>query len=99
VKATFGVTIVAPSELTALSNMPCTSSSALAEDPKLTRHVFENTPLMSTYLLAFVVGRFDCIEGTTTEGTLVRCFATPGKGEHNRFALDFALKLLPFYHK
>jgi puromycin-sensitive aminopeptidase len=99
-KAVFSVTLDVPCELLALSNMPAESATPLTDaDAGLTRHVFAPTPLMSTYLLAFVVGRFDCIEGKTSEGTLVRCFATPGKGEQNRFALDFAIKLLPFYNK
>lgn len=99
IKATFAVSIVCPTGLTALSNMPTTHSTVLVEDPKLTRHVFDTTVPMSTYLLAFIVGEFDMIEGTSSEGTLVRCFATPGKGEQNRFALEFALQLLPFYSK
>ena len=99
IKATFAVSIVCASGLTALSNMPTTHQTPLADNPNLTRHVFDTTVPMSTYLLAFIVGEFDMIEGTTSEDTLVRCFATPGKGEQNRFALDFALQLLPFYSK
>jgi hypothetical protein len=51
--------------------------------------------------LAFIVGHFDMIEARTApgpEGTLIRCFATPGKGEQNRFALDLAVKLIPYYN-
>ena len=77
-KASFTVSLVCPSSLRALSNMPCTSSTPLADDAALTRHLFAPTPLMSTYLLAFVIGAFDMIEAHTSEGTLVRCFATPG---------------------
>ncbi|MBQ6130522.1 M1 family metallopeptidase [Candidatus Saccharibacteria bacterium] len=36
---------------------------------------FEKTPKMSTYLLAFVVGRFNVLETHTKSGTLVRTFA------------------------
>jgi len=100
IKAVFTVVLEAPSELRALSNMPAVTSTPLSgADAGLTRHEFAPTPLMSTYLLAFIVGAFDCLEATTSEGTLVRCFAPPGKGEQTRFSLDFACKLLPFYNK
>ena len=34
--------------------------------------VFATTPVMSTYLLAMVIGEFDSLQGRTTAGTLVR---------------------------
>jgi puromycin-sensitive aminopeptidase len=52
---------------------------------------------MSTYLLAFIVGEFDKIEARTTTDTLVRVFTAPGKAEEGRFALDVAVKTLPYY--
>jgi puromycin-sensitive aminopeptidase len=96
-KATFIVTLITPTDMTAISNMPCKSSTPVGDDGKLTRHTFDITPIMSTYLLAFCVGKFDMIEGKTSSGVIVRCFATPGKGEQNRFALEVAVKLLPYY--
>jgi len=98
IKSTWTVTIIAPSTLKALSNMPAIRSEKLENQPGFTRHVFDRTPLISTYLLAFIVGQLDEISGRTSEGTLVRCFTTPGKVEQARFALDVAIKLLPYYN-
>ena len=37
-----------------------------------TEVTFATTPIMSTYLLAFVIGEFDLISGRTSSGTQVR---------------------------
>ena len=52
---------------------------------------------MSTYLLAFVVGDFEFVEGTSSDGVLVRVYAPPGKKEQGKFALDISIKALPYY--
>jgi puromycin-sensitive aminopeptidase len=49
---------------------------------------FAETPIMSTYLLAFVVGEFDYVEGKTKEGIDVRVYTPLGKKEQGTFALD-----------
>ena len=54
-----------PLELTALSNMPV-SEETIDGDFKTVS--FEESPLMSTYLVAVVVGLFDFIEETTSDG-------------------------------
>ena len=59
-KATFSCTLIVDQGLTALSNMPETCSSLLASGKR--RVSFATTPKMSTYLLAFVVGEFDCLQ-------------------------------------
>jgi puromycin-sensitive aminopeptidase len=101
-KATFAITLVCPADMIALSNMPIKASTPVAAlvegGAARTKHEYDVTPIMSTYLVAFVIGKFDQIEATTADGTLVRCFATPGKGEQNRFALDLAVRLLPYYN-
>lgn len=49
---------------------------------------FNKTPVMSTYLLAFVVGEYDSIEETTSDGILVRVYTPLGKSDQGKFALE-----------
>lgn len=58
---------------------------------------YATTPIMSTYLLAFVVGDFEYVEARSADGVLVRVYAPIGKKEQGKFALDVAVKTLPFY--
>lgn len=59
---------------------------------------FDRTPIMSTYLLAFVVGEFDFIEKYTPDNRiLVRVYTPLGKTDQGTFALDVAVKTLPYY--
>lgn len=95
-KATFSVTIVAPRGLTASSNMPIIAQK---EKDGLIEHKFDVSPIMSTYLLAFIIGEFDVIEGVDSNGKIIRVYTPVGKAEQGRFSLDVALKVLPFYTK
>ncbi|SCW01187.1 LAFE_0D07008g1_1 [Lachancea fermentati] len=63
-KASFDVSIVAPSNCTVLSNMPLKSAKTLTEQD-LIMHRFHTTPLMSTYLVAWAIGELEYIEGHT----------------------------------
>jgi puromycin-sensitive aminopeptidase len=94
-KAKFEITVTIPADLTAISNMPVVSETPQGADTK--RVQFAESPIMSTYLLALMVGEFECIEAQA-EGTLVRVWTTPGKKEQGRFALDVSCRLLQFYH-
>lgn len=61
---------------------------------------FDRTPIMSTYLLAFVVGEFDYIEQYTADGRIaVRVYTPLGKTDQGRFALDVAVRTLPYYEQ
>ena len=51
---------------------------------------------MSSYLLAFVIGPFEHISGTTAGGIPIRVFTTPGKKAQGAFALDNAIDALDF---
>ena len=96
VKAAFETALIIPSHLTAVSNTPIASETDVGSGMK--RVQFQETPSMSTYLLAFVVGELESIEARSQDGTMVRVWTTPGKAEQGRFALDVAVRLLPYFN-
>ena len=95
VKALFSVVLVVDSKLTAISNMPELSVTHLKGGCK--RVVFDVTPKMSTYLLAWAVGSFDFVQGVTDHGVLVRVFSPPGRATQGNFALDLGKRSLDYY--
>jgi len=58
---------------------------------------FADTPKMSSYLLAFVVGEFDYLQAHTKDGVAIRVYTPPGQTEQGRFSLDVAVKSIEFY--
>ncbi|MBI4233622.1 MAG: M1 family metallopeptidase [Chloroflexi bacterium] len=96
-KAEFRVTLVVPAGLAAISNMPVEQEVSL-EDGTRALH-FATSPRMSTYLLALVVGDLASVEATAPGGTLARVWATRGKEEQGRFALENAVRLLGFFNQ
>lgn len=59
--------------------------------------VFKETPMMSTYLLAFACGEIDYQERITESGVTIRSYATPDKKHMTAFSLDIAEKSLAFF--
>jgi aminopeptidase N len=94
-KATFTATLVVKSHLCALSNMPETTSTYLKNGMK--RVSFGQTPIMSTYLLAFCVGKFDYLTTVTNHGVAMRVFTPPGMAAKGEFALRVGKQALDFY--
>ena len=41
-------------------------------------YTYNETPIMSTYLLAFCVGEYDYLEDKTKSGTIVRVYTSKG---------------------
>ncbi|CAN7937962.1 unnamed protein product, partial [Ixodes hexagonus] len=97
IKATFDISLVVPKGLTALSNTNVISDTEVVDDPALHKVMFSTTPKMSTYLVAFVVGEYDYVEATSSDGVVVRVYGPCGKAEQGNFALEVAVKALPFY--
>jgi puromycin-sensitive aminopeptidase len=96
-KATFDLTLVIPSDLVAVSNMPVVGEETVRPGVKAVR--FGETPIMSTYLLAFAVGDLRSIEQRAEDGTLIRVWATRGKEEQGRFALETSVRLLAYFNQ
>ncbi|KAM7358359.1 puromycin-sensitive aminopeptidase [Cochliomyia hominivorax] len=95
IKSTFDVALVVPEDRVALSNMPVKTEKSL--EGGLRRITFDRTPIMSTYLVAVVVGEYDYVEGKSEDGVLVRVYTPVGKKEQGLFALEVATKVLPYY--
>ncbi len=90
VKARFAVSIIAPKDRTVHSNMPEATAAPAADSDleamaagatgdglKLVQ--FDLSPVMSTYLVAIVVGEFEACESKTKDGITVRCLTPIGK--------------------
>ena len=96
-KAAFGLTLVVPSDMTAVSNMPVVSEEVIRPGVKSVKYA--ESPIMSTYLLAFIVGDLSYIEEVGDNGTLMRVFTTRGREEQGRFALETSLRLLKYFNE
>uniref|UniRef100_A0A8B9NU40 Aminopeptidase n=1 Tax=Apteryx owenii TaxID=8824 RepID=A0A8B9NU40_APTOW len=97
IKATFDISLVVPKDRVALSNMNVIDRKPYPDDENLVEVKFARTPIMSTYLVAFVVGEYDFVETRSLDGVLVRVYTPVGKAEQGKFALEVAAKTLPFY--
>lgn len=86
-KATFDLILTHATDEAALSNMPAVRTLASEQQGKSVT-TFATTPKMSTYLLAFVTGPMQHIEGKTKNDTLVRIWSST---DQPLAALDFAL--------
>ena len=95
-KATFEVTLVFSDEYQAVSNTPVVEEAVPGAGLKSVR--FAETPVMSTYLLAFIVGNLTSIGERAEGGTTVGVWTTPGKEEQASFALDTSVKLLGYFN-
>ena len=96
-KATFEVTLVFSDEYQAVSNTPVVEEGAPGPGLKSVR--FAETPIMSTYLLVFIVGNLTFIEERAAGGTTVGVWTTPGKEDQASFALDTSVKLLSYFNE
>lgn len=58
------------------------------DDESLLEVKFATTPIMSTYLVAFVIGEYDFVESQSSDGVTVRVYTPVGKAEQGKFALE-----------
>lgn len=103
-KAKFRVAITAPEKYVVLSNArekekqtverTRANEHQLDEAVAYKRVVFEPTPLMSTYLLAWVIGDLKAVE----EGS-IRVFSPRGLEQHGAYGLKVAKHCLAFFNE
>ncbi len=97
-KAVFQATLVIEETLTAISNTRVVSEERVpGAGRKAVR--FAPTIRMSTYLVAFVVGRLVATEATRVDGTPIRIWCAPGKMHLARFAQEVATFSLRFFQE
>jgi puromycin-sensitive aminopeptidase len=97
-KAVFGVTLDVEEGLTAISNGPEVERTSV-DGRALIR--FADTMAMSSYLVAFVVGRLEASDVVDVDGTPLRVIHVPGKAHLTAFGLDvgaFALRWFQDYY-
>ncbi len=92
-KATFDVSVITDSNLTAISNMPVVSKRKIG---KKTLFKFDHTPVMSTYLLYVGVGDLEFLQGKLGK-TLIRIVTTKGKKNLGKLSLQFTKQFLKWY--
>ena len=97
-KATFTVVLRVPRDMAAISNTQAVSVTSIPHT-NLREYEFAPTPVMSTYLLAYIIGEFDSIATLTSGGVEVRVYTPLGKAPLARFALDVAKRALEYYEK
>ena len=94
-KSIFNLAITLPKSVpVVLSNTEVLTSNTKSD---LKTVKFNQTPRMSSYLLAFVVGDFKYLEAKTKNNVTVRTYATINNVKNTKFALDCAVKTLEFY--
>ena len=95
-KAIFDVSLAVDLGDTAISNNPIASDTP---GPGGNQHTirFETTPKMSTYLVAFLVGDFQCSSGSQ-DGVAIRVCATPDKVALTPYGVDIAKYVLHYYN-
>ncbi len=94
-KAVFGVTLVVEPDLLAISNGREVERTPRAGGKEAIR--FADTMVMSSYLVAFVVGPLEATEWVDVGGVPIRIVHVPGKGGLTGFGLETAAFCLRWF--
>ena len=94
-KATFEITLVVEDGLNAYSNNPVVDETVRPDGRRVVR--FSPTMVMSTYLVAFVVGPLEHTDPVDVDGVPLRVVHPLGKGHLTSFALDVGAHALRFF--
>ncbi len=95
-KATYDISLIVDNGDTGISNGPIVSDTPGPGSGKHTLK-FLTTPKMSTYLVAFLVGDFQCSSGEQ-DGVAIRTCSTPDKVALTTYGVDVAKYVLHYYN-
>nr|ADI48182.1 membrane alanyl aminopeptidase 2 [Chrysomela tremula] len=91
-KATYVLTITYPKDLQAISNTPI-NSDVTRDGYKTT--IFTETPLMSTYLVAFTVSGFSCTSGENIDTNVThQVCSRPETASDRNLAAEYGTKIM-----
>lgn len=93
-KATFDLSLVTQPGETVIANTPISKQT---KANGLMTTSFETSPLMSTYLLAFVVGDLVFREAKSKNGVVIKSYTTPDNSKMLDFSLEVGVKCLDFF--
>ncbi|OUM64833.1 hypothetical protein PIROE2DRAFT_51173 [Piromyces sp. E2] len=105
IKATFDIKLRAEVEKTTLSNMPIIKEEKVTINGKEYKDVtFDTTPIMSTYLVAYIVGELDYIE-TMSNPTApadakpikVRVYTLKGESDQGKYSAEVTARVLEYF--
>ncbi|KAL7672740.1 hypothetical protein ACOME3_007621 [Neoechinorhynchus agilis] len=97
-KAEFEIQLLFPATMKAVSNMP-PRMTELLDDGSRVKVSFARSPPMSTYLVAFSIGRFESQSQTDLNGIVHTVLTRPGKRKLVQFAMNVSLRALPYFSK
>jgi puromycin-sensitive aminopeptidase len=93
-KAVYEVTLTVDADVEAISNSPVVAIEPVGDKQRVR---FSPTMRMSTYLVAFVVGKLEATETVDVDGVPLRVVFTPGKRELADYALEVGAFALRFF--
>ncbi len=97
-KAVFKFTAIIQKNLNAISN-GAIEKEEIDDSTGLKVVTFKESPIMSSYLVALIVGKFKPTETRIACGVPVKVWALDGKDKLGMFALDAACKILEYQTK
>src|SRR5580698_10106974 len=93
-KAVFETALIVDPDVDAISNSPVVGTDQVGTKRRIR---FSPTMKMSTYLVAFVVGKLEATETVDVDGVPLRVVCTPGKKALAEFALEVGAFSLRFF--
>ncbi|XP_021350769.1 aminopeptidase N-like, partial [Mizuhopecten yessoensis] len=95
IKARFDIVLVRQNPMVSLSNMPIIRTDT--RDGGWLADVFETTPAMSTYLLAFIVSDFEKTSNMTKNNILYGTYSRPEAINQTYYALKTGTEILTYF--